>query len=101
MYEEFKGVIPYNRIGYALIDEPRATVISHWAKLDQPAEAICGAVRTSYEHGSGLHIGVWNFGAGRFLVNTLRIGENLGEDPAADRLLCNMLNYMARGRPAG
>jgi hypothetical protein len=35
-------------------------------------------------------------GAGRFIVNTLRIRENLGTDPAADRLLRNMLNYAAR-----
>jgi hypothetical protein len=40
---------------------------------------------------------VWDFGAGQFLVKTLRIREHLGTDPAADRLLCNMLNYMARG----
>lgn len=32
-------------------------------------------------------------GAGRFIVNTLRIRENLGTDPAAERLLRNMLNY--------
>ena len=47
--------------------------------------------------GSGLHIGVWDFGAGRFIVNTLRIRENLGTDPAAERLLRNMHNYAAHG----
>lgn len=66
-------------------------------QLDRPSEAVCGAIRTSYEYGSGLHIGVWNFGAGRFIVNTLRIRENLGADPAAERLLRNMLNYAALG----
>ena len=30
---------------------------------------------------------------GRFIVNTLNIGENLGKDPAADRLFCNILNF--------
>ena len=30
-------------------------------------------------------------------MNTLRLRENLGTDPAADRLLRNLLNYAARG----
>jgi hypothetical protein len=65
--------------------------------LDRPAEAVCGAIRTSFEYCSGLNIGVWDFGAGRFIVNTLRIRENLGADPAAERLLRNLINYAARG----
>jgi hypothetical protein len=65
--------------------------------LDRPAEAVCGAIRTSFEYCSGLNIGVWDFGAGSFIVNTLRIRENLGADPAAERLLRNLINYAARG----
>jgi hypothetical protein len=34
--------------------------------------------------------------AGCFIVNTLRIRENLGSVPAAERLLRNILNYAAR-----
>ena len=34
--------------------------------------------------------------AGCFLVNTLRIRENLGIVPAAERLLRNTLNYAAK-----
>ena len=64
--------------------------------LDRPAEAVCGAIRTSAEYASGLSIGVWDFGAGRFIVNTLRIRENLGTDPAAERLLRNLIIYAAR-----
>lgn len=67
------------------------------APLDRPAEAVCGSIRTNSEYVSGLHVGVWNFGAGRFIVNTLRIRENLGSNPAAERLLRNMLTYAARG----
>ena len=50
---------------------------------------------------SGLTIGVWNLGAGRFTLNTLRIRENLGSDPVAERLLRNMLRHAARdcGKP--
>ena len=66
------------------------------APFDRPSEAVCGSIRTNSEYVSGLHIGVWDFGAGRFIVNTLRIRENLGTDPAAERLLRNLLNYAAR-----
>ena len=34
--------------------------------------------------------------AGRFIFNTLRIRDMLGVDPAAERLLRNLLNYAAR-----
>ncbi len=64
--------------------------------LDRPAEAVCGAIRTSAEYASGLSIGVWDFGAGRFIVNTLNIRGNLGTDPAAERLLRNLIIYAAR-----
>jgi len=41
-------------------------------------------------------VSVYNLGAGRFILNTLRIRENLGKDPVAERLLRNMLRYAAR-----
>lgn len=49
------------------------------------------------------HLGTCDFGQGRFIVNTLHIAENLGKDPAADRLSCNLLNYAAKdtGKPVG
>jgi hypothetical protein len=43
-----------------------------------------------------LHIGVYELGAGRFILNTLDIAPNLGAQPAAERLLRNMLKYAAR-----
>jgi hypothetical protein len=66
------------------------------AAFDRPSEAVCGSLRTNSEYVSGLHLGVWDFSAGRFVVNTLRLRENLGADPAAERLLRNLLNYAAR-----
>jgi len=44
---------------------------------------------------------VYRLGAGRFVLNTLRIRENLGRDPVAERLLRNMLRYAAadQGKP--
>jgi hypothetical protein len=65
-----------------------------------PAEAVCGAIRSSggveaNSYGSGLHIAVYKLGAGRVILNNLKVRENLGKDPAAERLLRNMLNYAA------
>jgi signal transduction histidine kinase len=36
IYESFHNVIPYNRIGFSLIDKDDQTVRSHWARTDQP-----------------------------------------------------------------
>ncbi len=71
--------------GYAFVEKSSA--------LTYPAETVCGATRICNNYCSGIHVGVWDFGQGRFIVNTLHIGENLGKDPAADRLFCNMLNF--------
>ncbi len=36
VYDSFKGIIPYNRIGLSLIEEDGETVRACWAKTDQP-----------------------------------------------------------------
>ncbi len=36
VYEHFKEVIPYNRIGFSLIDADGETVRAYWAKSDRP-----------------------------------------------------------------
>ena len=41
-------------------------------------------------------IAVYRLGEGRVILNTLRIRENLGSHPAAERLLLNILRYAAR-----
>ena len=66
-----------------------------WAGLDAPAEAISGANNASADYSSGLMLSVHTLGAGRFILNTLRIHENLNNDPVADRLLLNLLRYAA------
>ena len=64
---------------------------------DVPAEVVVGAVNAGQgSYASGLLVSVNNLGAGRFILNTLRIRENLGRDPVAERLLRNMLRYCAR-----
>jgi hypothetical protein len=67
-----------------------------WSGQDAPAEAVAGAVKTSQDYASGLLVAVYGLGAGRFVLNTLRVREELGRHPAAERLLRNLLRYAAR-----
>jgi hypothetical protein len=68
-----------------------------WAEQDAPAEAVAGAINTGQgSYASGLLVSVYNLGAGHFILNTLRILENLEHHPAAECLLRNMLRYIAR-----
>jgi len=66
-----------------------------WVAQQAPAEVVAGAINTSIDYSAGLLVSVHSLGAGRFVLNTLHIRENLGR-PAADRLLLNMLRYGAR-----
>lgn len=52
-------------------------------------------VKTGYA--AGLITAWYPFGAGRFLLNSLQVLENVGRHPAADRLLLNMLAYSMDG----
>jgi hypothetical protein len=63
---------------------------------DAPREAVAGAIKASQDYSSGLMLAVYESGAGRYIVTTLLIRENLGTHPAAERLLRNLLNYAAR-----
>ncbi len=59
---------------------------------DPPTEAVAGAINASRDYSSGLMVAIYKSGAGRFILNTLLIRENLGTDPVAERLLRNLLN---------
>ena len=61
-----------------------------------PAEAVAGAIKASQDYSSGLMVSVHRHGQGHFILNTLLIRENLGQHPAAEQLLRNLLNYAAR-----
>jgi len=67
-----------------------------WQGQDPPVEAVAGAIKASQDYSSGLMVSVYELGAGRLVLNTLRIRENLSGNPAAERLLRNMLRYAAR-----
>ena len=40
IYEEFHDLLPYNRIGFSLLEEGGKTVRAHWARTDQPGIQI-------------------------------------------------------------
>jgi len=66
-----------------------------WGDLDVPAELVAASINSSFTYDSGLLIAVYRLGEGRFVLNTLGICERLGEDPAAERLLRNIIRYAA------
>ncbi|MBN2294850.1 MAG: hypothetical protein JXM70_20650 [Pirellulales bacterium] len=66
-----------------------------WVEQEPPVEAVAGAIDTSLKYASGLTVSVHSLGGGRFILNALRIREHLGNNPVADRLLVNMLRYLA------
>jgi len=63
---------------------------------DTPDEAVAGAFRTGMTYNCAeLMLTVYKFGAGKFILNSLRVRQALGQDPTAEYLLRNMLNYAA------
>ncbi len=69
-----------------------------WMGQEPPGEAVAGAIKASQDYASGLMVSVHELGRGRLILNTLRIRENLGTHPAAERLLRNMLRYAGTPR---
>ncbi len=67
-----------------------------WAGQEPPEEAVAGSINTSCGYSSGLLVAIYPFNAGRFTINTLRIRENIGMDPVAERLVRNMLRNAAQ-----
>ncbi|MCL5098189.1 MAG: hypothetical protein M1608_11815, partial [Candidatus Omnitrophica bacterium] len=67
-----------------------------WCGLDAPMETIAGDINATFGYSSGIEIAVFNLGAGKFILNVLKIRENLGDNPAAERLLRNLLRYAAQ-----
>ena len=68
--------------------------------LDPSVEAISGAIQTSGgqdDYHSDLAVAAYKLGAGRVILNSLKIRQNLGTNPTAERLLRNLLNYAAQG----
>ena len=71
--------------------------------LPTPDETIAAAFATGSPtpggYASGLLLGAYRFHAGRLILNTLRIVEELDGHPAADRLLLNLIGVAREGLP--
>ena len=64
--------------------------------IEPPADPIAGGINAAQGYQSGLMVGRYTLGAGEFLLNSLRIRDNLGKVPQAERLLRNMLRFAER-----
>jgi len=66
---------------------------------ETPDEVVAAAFAIGYStpggYASGVLLGAYRFGEGRFLLNTFPVLENLEAQPAADRMLLNMIGYAA------
>jgi len=64
-------------------------------EMKQPDQVIAAGFAVGYPcangYFSGISLALYEYGKGRFVVNTLRILENINANPAADRLLLNLL----------
>jgi hypothetical protein len=64
---------------------------------DVPDDVAAAAFAPGYTvtggNASGVLAGSYRFGEGRFVINTFPVLENLDSQPAADRLLLNMISY--------
>jgi hypothetical protein len=89
----FDGLPSGGMMEYAFYREIIPDVV--FAGQDPPAEAIAGANDASFDYSSGLMLAEYQHGAGRYLLNTLPIREQLSTNPVAERLLRNLLNYAA------
>lgn len=78
---------------------------------DTPDEVIAAAFAVGYGvyypgsacptgYASGVLIGGYRLGAGRFYINSLRLLETVGSNPATDRLLLNLVAETGRRLPA-
>ncbi|MBI5093400.1 MAG: hypothetical protein HZB26_13290 [Candidatus Hydrogenedentes bacterium] len=59
------------------------------------AFAICHSGRPD-GFASGTMLGAYNFGAGKIVLNTFNVLDNVNKHPAADQLLLNTIDYAAK-----
>jgi hypothetical protein len=83
--------------------QPYQNVIAPYSIINLPGQAIAGSMSwdvirdyrgpTEWWHGTDL--AVVPHGKGRMILSTLRIVGNLGEDPVADKILFNLIEWAA------
>jgi len=66
-------------------------------RQETPGEVIAAAFAAGYStpggYASGVLLGVYRFGEGRFIANTFPLLDQVGRHPAADRLLLNLVKF--------
>jgi len=92
----FEGLPAGGLMDYAVYREiiPDAAFVGQDAADETVAAGINASQPAPYV--SGVFVGVYKLGEGRLVLNTLRIRENLGPNPVAERLLRNLLRYAAK-----
>ena len=90
----------FEGLNYGMMDPNYyGAVISHqyFTQLQNPDDVIAAAFAVGYPcpggYASGLMMAEYSLAAGKFLINTLKILENIDIHPAADRLMLNMIHY--------
>jgi hypothetical protein len=81
----YRDVVPYK--SFLEVDEKAEVVVPCFA-LGRPG---------GQGYWSAANLVIYRFGAGRIVVSTLRLLENLGRHPAADQILLNLLAYASSG----
>jgi Glycosyl hydrolases family 2, sugar binding domain/Glycosyl hydrolases family 2, TIM barrel domain/Glycosyl hydrolases family 2 len=87
-----KGILDWDYYG--------ATLPSYlFDDQDTPQEVIAAAFAAGYTtpggYASGVLLGSYKFGAGKFFVNSFAILDNIDAHPAADRLFLNFIEHAA------
>jgi hypothetical protein len=62
---------------------------------EPPDDVVAAGINASQPYSSGVFVGVYQLAAGRFVLNSLRVRDNLDRSLVAERLLRNLLNYAA------
>ena len=68
-----------------------------FADIELADDPVAGGINASWGYQSGLTVAVYKLGDGQFILNSLRIRDNLGVVPQADRLLRNLLRFASGG----
>ncbi len=94
-YLYFRNIISQNALSqeYTVVAKSMYTYDEITDPLDYPRETVCGATRISHNYCSGIHLGIWDFFNGKFIVNTLHIVENLGIRPGSRQTLLQFAEF--------
>ncbi len=90
----FEGMQAGGLMDYSYYRELIPDVV--FMNIEPPSDPVAGGINASQAYQSGLMLGIYELGAGRFILNSLLIRDNLGKVPQAERLLRNMLRFAAR-----